>query len=126
VLGGQLDAVATIMGRLRLSYDDYTFGHDLLDSSRTGTDYAHFSEWYDIGYIEDGYYAVIRTQGRSSLFDKEDLTVDCADKFPDLLSEFERRALAIYEMGYQNMKRPLQPKQSRLSQARDEDTVSLR
>lgn len=108
-LGGQLDVVATLMGMLRMNYDDYSFGHDLLDSNRIGTDYAHFSEWYNIGYIEGDYYVVVRTQGKTSLYRKDDLSRNIADAFPDLTKEYSKKALAIYETAYLNMTRPLPP-----------------
>lgn len=109
VLGGQLDALATVMGMLRLNYDDFSFGHDLLDSNRVGIDFAHFSEWYNIGYIEGDYYAIVRTEGRNALFRVDDLSSNIAGEFPELTDSYAKKALAIYETAYLNMRRPLPP-----------------
>ena len=72
-----------------------------------GIPFAFFSEWYKIGYIENGYYAVVRLNGPQSLYKVDDPATDVATSFPTLLTEYRRKALAIYQTGYRNLKRPL-------------------
>lgn len=106
-LGSQLDIPATIMGLTRLDYDNYSFGHDLLDTTSDITDYAHFSSWYKIGYIEDDYYLIHRMRGGpKSLYRMDDCSVNLADSLPALVEEYETKAKAIFKTAYYNMKRP--------------------
>ena len=65
-LASQMDILATIMGMVRLDYDDYSFGRDLLDSTSTVEPFAYLSEWYYIGFIQNGYYLVSPQRGRGS------------------------------------------------------------
>jgi len=107
-LGSQLDLLATVMGLVRVDYDDYGFGHDLLDTTQSLTDFAHFSEWYNIGYIEGDYYLVHRLLGAPRTFCRTaDPTVNLSDSLPALADEYEQRALAIFKAGYDNQMRLL-------------------
>lgn len=106
-VGSQIDIVSTVMGQVRLPYDDYTFGRNLLDTVPHGIPFAFFSEWYKIGYIEDGFYSIIRLNGPQSLYKVGDPTTDIAVSFPNLLTEYRRKALAIYQTAYHNLQRPL-------------------
>jgi len=106
-LGSQLDIEATVMGRLRLDYDNYTFGNDLLDSVANCTPLAHFSEWYKIGYVEEDYLAVARLENRNSLYRFSEPAVDLADSLSETTSEYVRRAQAIYQSAYHNLQRPI-------------------
>lgn len=106
-LGSQVDIVTTTMAQVRLPYDDYTFGRNLLDTVPNGIPFAFFSEWYKIGYIEDGYFSVIRLNGPHSLYDLDDPAADIAGSFPDILADYRRKALAIYQTAYHNLQRPL-------------------
>jgi len=107
-LGGQLDIPATVMGLVRLDYDDYSFGRNLLDSVTGVTDFAHFSAWFKIGYIEDNYYLIHRLRGGPrTLYRVDDCRVNLADSLPELAREYEKKALAIFKTGYHNVKRPL-------------------
>lgn len=106
-LGSQLDIVATVMGQVRLNYDNYTFGRDLLDSTFSGVEFAHFTEWYRQGYIEDDYYCITRINGPESLYRLTDLRHDLADSLPHIVADYTRKSLAIYQSAYHNMSRPL-------------------
>lgn len=106
-LGSQMDIVATVMAQVRLPYDDYTFGRNLLDTAQSAAPFAFFSEWYKIGYIEDNYYSIIRLNGPESLYDLSDPAKDIAPSFPDVVRDYRRKALAIYQTAYYNLQRPL-------------------
>jgi len=106
-LGSQMDIVSTVMGQVRLPYDDYTFGRDLLDTIPRGVPFAFFSEWYKIGYIEDDLFAIIRLNGPESLYDLNDPGTDVAASFPDVVADYRRKALAVYQTAYHNLQRPL-------------------
>ena len=108
-LGSQLDIVATVMGQVRLDYDNYTFGRDLLDSTFNGVEFAHFTEWYRQGYIEGDYYCVTRIDGPESLYRLSDLKHDLADSLPEIVADYARKSLAIYQTAYYNMLLPLSP-----------------
>ncbi len=107
-LGGQLDILATVMGQVRLDYDNYSFGHDLLDSSLEITDYAQFSEWYRVGYIEGDYYAIYRLRGQQgSCYRLDDLTDDLVVSNPAVATPLIDKAAAIFRTGWENMRRPV-------------------
>ena len=106
-LGSQLDIVATVMGQVGLNYHNYTFGHDLLDTAAAITDYAHFSEWYKIGYVEGDYHVIARLNGPTSFYRLEDRRHNLMDSLPELGREYEKKALSIFKEAYDNMSRPL-------------------
>jgi len=106
-LGSQIDIVATVMGRVRLNYHDYTFGHDLLDSAGAAADYAHFSEWYKVGYIEDGYHVIARLNGPTSFYRVDDRRHNLVDSLPELARAYEKKALSLLKDAYDNMHRPM-------------------
>jgi len=107
-LGSQIDILATVMGQVRSNYDDYSFGRDLLDTVRTGTDYAHFSKWYGIGYIEGEFQLILRTRSDSwSLYPLSNPGRDITDSLPDLAREYADKAKAIFQVGYLNCMRSL-------------------
>ena len=110
-LGSQIDIAATVMGRLRLDYDNYTFGNDLLEDRPLTTRFAHFSEWFLIGYIQDSLYSITRMDGPESLYRLNDLTHDIADSATVVSADYNRRALGVYQAAYHNMKRVLTEKQ---------------
>ncbi|MDH4157919.1 MAG: sulfatase-like hydrolase/transferase [candidate division Zixibacteria bacterium] len=105
----QMDILPTVLGLVRLDYDDYSFGRDLLDTSSRVTPFVYLSEWYRIGYIENDYYFVARMRGRGpkSLYHLPDIAVDLADSLPELLSDYEAKALAIFQVGYYDLFKPL-------------------
>jgi len=107
-LASQMDILSTVMGLVRLDYDNYSFGRDLLDTTSSATHFAYLSEWYRIGYIENDYYFIARQRGRGpeSLYRLPDY-VDMADSLPDLLKEYEKKAFSIFQVGYYNLYRPL-------------------
>jgi phosphoglycerol transferase MdoB-like AlkP superfamily enzyme len=108
-LGGQLDILATVMGLVRLDYDNYSFGHDLLDSTSEATDFAQFSEWYRVGYLEGDYYAIYRLRGDpGSCYRLDDLSLNLAKTEPELAQEYLNKAAALFKTGYYNMKRSLE------------------
>ncbi|MDD3732235.1 MAG: sulfatase-like hydrolase/transferase [candidate division Zixibacteria bacterium] len=109
-LGSHLDIVATIMGQLRFNYHNYTFGHDLLDTVTYITDFVHTTEWYKIGYIEKDYYLIVRLDGPESLFRLPNRTDDVAAFHPEIVESYKKKALALYQTAYYNMKRPLPEK----------------
>jgi phosphoglycerol transferase MdoB-like AlkP superfamily enzyme len=109
-LGSQLDILATVMGRLRLDYDDYSFGNDLLDTSAAATRFAHFSEWYQIGHIEDGYYLIYAIrEKRRWLYRMGEFDRELSDSLPGLADSLESKAKAIFKAGYEQMRLPLTP-----------------
>ncbi len=109
-LGSQLDIPATVMGLVRLDYDNYSFGHDLLDSNSVAVDFAQFSEWYKVGYIEGDYYAIYRLRGApGSCYRLDDLSVDLVKSEPELAREYVEKAAALFKTAYINMSRPLLP-----------------
>lgn len=106
-VGGQMDIPATALGLVGRDYDNYTFGHDLLDSTDDATDYALVSEWYRIGYVEDDYYLIHRLRNHSaSLYRLGDYDHNLVGTLPELAKEYELKAKAIFKTGYYNMKRP--------------------
>jgi len=113
LLGSQMDIVATIMGRTRLNYTDYTFGRDLLDSTRSGETFAEFSDWDKIGFIQDGFYSITRLGGPGSLYRIEDSSRqidpqrELSDSLPGIAREMQRRALAMFQTAYFNALLPL-------------------
>ncbi|MFZ5979287.1 MAG: LTA synthase family protein [Candidatus Zixiibacteriota bacterium] len=109
-LGCHLDLIPTVMGQVKINYDNYTFGHDLADSLSPATGYAHMTEWNKIGYIEGDYYLITRLDGPESLYRLSDRATDIAADHPDLVEEYKRKALALYQTAYYNMKLPLKPK----------------
>ncbi|MBN1212070.1 MAG: sulfatase-like hydrolase/transferase [candidate division Zixibacteria bacterium] len=106
-LGSQLDIPATVMGQVRLDYNNYTFGHDLLDTTANVTDFVHTTEWYKVGYIEGDYYLIVRLDGPASLFKLPDRTDDIAAEHPEIVEDYKKKALSIYQTAYYNMKRPI-------------------
>ncbi|MDH3890653.1 MAG: sulfatase-like hydrolase/transferase [candidate division Zixibacteria bacterium] len=107
-LGGQLDILATVMGQVRLDYDNYSFGHDLLDSLAPITDFAQFSEWFRVGYIEGDYYSIYRLRGEpGSCYRLDDLTVDLAKSEHELARPYLDKAAAMFKTAYENMSRPV-------------------
>ncbi|MDD5425817.1 MAG: sulfatase-like hydrolase/transferase [candidate division Zixibacteria bacterium] len=111
-LGSQIDIAATVMGQVRLNYHDYTFGHDLLKTSGSAVDYAHFSEWYKVGYIENDYHVIARLNGPTSLYTVANRRRNLVDSLPDLAREYEKKALALFKTAYENMHRPLRQETS--------------
>jgi len=106
-LGSQLDILATVMGRVRLDYDNYSFGHDLLDSTTEVTDFAQFSEWFRVGYIEGDYYAIYRLRGEpGSCYRLGDLSVNIVNTEPEIAREYLNKAAALFKTAYYNMGRP--------------------
>ena len=110
-LGSHLDLIPTVMGQVGLDYDNFTFGHDLADSLSNATCYAHMTEWYKIGYIEGDYYLITRLDGPESLYRLSDRATDIAADHPELVEEYKRKALAVYQTAYYNMKLPLTPEE---------------
>ncbi|MBU8933721.1 MAG: sulfatase-like hydrolase/transferase [candidate division Zixibacteria bacterium] len=112
-LASQIDILPTVMGRVRLEYDDYSFGRDLLDSSETGVEYAQFSDWLQVGYIQNDYYNISRLDGPQALYRIDPATgriespVNLVDSLPEMAIEYNRKALAIFQRAYYNMLLPM-------------------
>jgi len=106
-LGCHLDIIPTVMGQVKLDYENYSFGHDLADTLSKATAYAHMTEWNHIGYIEGDYYLITRLDGPESLYHLSDRATDIAAENPELVEEYKRKALSIYQTAYYNMKLPL-------------------
>ncbi|MDD3732234.1 MAG: sulfatase-like hydrolase/transferase [candidate division Zixibacteria bacterium] len=107
--GSQLDILPTLMGILKLDYDNYSFGKDLLDTSYRGTDFVHFVEKDLLGHIENGYYLINRLHGKETLYKLPDVTIDLADSLKETVDEYRMKSEAIFQTAYYNMKRPLSP-----------------
>jgi len=103
----QLDIPATVMGLVRLPYDNYTFGSDLLDTTSRAEKYAYFCEWHKLGLIQDSLYVVQRLRGRRSIYQFGDYHHDLIDSLPHAAEKQARKALAIFQTAYHNMHRPL-------------------
>jgi len=107
-LGGHYDIPATVMGLTGLPYDNFTFGHDLLDTASTCRDYAHFSEWFNVGYLEGDYFFIYRHDGAPrSLLRIDDPCRDIADSLPQTADRYQRQALALFKTSYYNQRLPL-------------------
>jgi phosphoglycerol transferase MdoB-like AlkP superfamily enzyme len=107
-LGSQVDILATVMGLLQLNYEDQSFGGDLLDTSTAGTtDFALMSEGYTVGYLEDGYCLISRLGGKTSLYSLAEDSVELAESLKPLTTDFDRKALSLFQTAYYNLKRPL-------------------
>lgn len=108
-LGSQTDILPTVMSRLSLSYEDYSFGRDLFDTTYQGEPFAQFSDWYLVGYIEDDYYSISRIHGPNSLhqISSENFTTDISDSLIDLSISMSQKGLSILQKAYFNMLAPL-------------------
>ncbi len=107
-IGSQVDLVATVMGLLKLDYDDFTFGRDLL--SETGdslSDYAIFSEGYKIGIVSGDHYAVVRPEHVNSLYRMPNPVADVAGECPETVMQLSDQALSYFQTAYFNLQRPL-------------------
>ncbi len=107
--GSQLDILPTLMGILKLDYDNYSFGKDLFDTSYRGTDFVHLVEKDMLGHIEDGYYLINRLHGKETLFKLPDVTIDLADSLKETVDEYRMKSEAIFQTAYYNMKKTLSP-----------------
>lgn len=105
-LGSQLDITATVMGQLRLSYDNYTFGRDLLDSQLTTKPFAHFSVWLTGGLVENDYLLIDQFDGPSSLYHLSDLSKNLSGEMPDLTRELSKKTRALFSESYYQLKTP--------------------
>jgi hypothetical protein len=107
-LGSQVDILATVMGQVGLSYDDYSFGHDLLDSQFSGTSFVHMSRWYHQGYIEGDYQLVLFPRGDAwHLRPVADPTVDLTDSMRTTADRYAHRVKAVLGTAYRNCQRPI-------------------
>ena len=107
-LGCQLDILPTVMGRVGLDYDNYSFGVDLLDTTAAVHDFVFATRWYEVGFIQDGYYTIMRLNGGTkSLFEVANKAVDLADTRPDLLDLYTHRSRAVYQSAFENSQRPI-------------------
>ena len=110
-LGCQFDILPTVMGRVGLDYDNCSFGKDLLDTTAAGHDAVLSTRWYEVGYIEDGYYLVTHLNGGPDrLFRLAEKERNLIDSLPDLAALYKRRALALYQTAYHEVLKPLPPR----------------
>ena len=107
-LGSQADIMATIMGIVRRNYDDFGFGHDLLDPESSGLDYAHLAEWNRMGYIESDYLVTWHENTADlALYHLSDLENNLSDSLGELTQAHARKMKAVFEIAYRNSLRPL-------------------
>jgi len=106
-LGSHLDLFPTLMGFMRLDYDNYSFGKDLLDTVTAVTDFAHFTEKDKIGHVENGYYLINRLHGPDALYKLPDKKTDIAEQYPEIVEEYRVKSTAVFQTAYYNMSRPL-------------------
>ncbi len=106
-IGSQVDIVATVMGLLKLDYDNYTFGHDLFTTDPSGQDYAIFSEGYQIGIVQHNHFAILRPGQKNSLYEFDTPKTDRVSENPGLMAELSDRALSYFQTAYFNLKYPL-------------------
>ncbi len=110
-VASQLDIAATLLARTGLAWPNYTFGRDLLDT--TGVQFAQFSEWDRIGFVQDDYYHITRLEGPESMYRIDgstgllDTSEDLAGSEPVLARLYGSRGLAVFVEAYFNMFRPL-------------------
>lgn len=106
-LGSQVDILATLMGLLRLDYENRSFGRDLLDTAAHKTaapGFALLSEGYTVGYREADRYLITRLGNNRSLYDlAADREITLSE--PMAADEFERKALSLFQTAYQNLQR---------------------
>jgi len=107
-VGTQYDIVPTVMGRLRLDYDNYTLGNDKLDSTAEGSDFAMSTRWYEIGFVQDHYYLVTRQNGGvETLYDLDNPGRNLLDSLPEIAADMRHKVLALYQTAYREMYMPL-------------------
>jgi membrane-anchored protein YejM (alkaline phosphatase superfamily) len=106
-LGSQLDVTATVMGQLRLDYDDYTFGRDLLDTNRASEAFALLSEWHKIGLIQDEFYVISQLEDTAALYRLSDYPRSVSDSFSNRAALMSSKAKALMYTAYVNASRPL-------------------
>ncbi len=112
-VGSQVDIVATVMGRLGMSYDNHTFGRDLLGDSVPAMACAQFSDWDKVGFVADSLYAIARLDGPSALYRINPAShrlfaqTNLADSLPETAEAYRKYAMAIYTVAYFNIFRPL-------------------
>ncbi len=106
-IGSQVDILATIMGLLRLDYDNYTFGHDLLAADSSRQDYAIFSEGYKIGIVENDFFAIVRPGHEHALYNLAMPELDVVSQQPGLRAGMSDKALAYFQTAYFNLQYPL-------------------
>ncbi|UCD17421.1 MAG: sulfatase-like hydrolase/transferase [Candidatus Zixiibacteriota bacterium] len=119
-IGCQLDILPTVMGMLKLDYDNYSFGVDLLDSTSLVEDFAFSTSWYNVAFIQDSVCFMMRLgTDYEILFHLSDKTTNIAAQYPELTAEMRRKAGAIYESAFYNQQLPLRHRHSYGSIARE-------
>lgn len=112
-IGSQVDIVATVMMQTGLSYQDFTFGTNLLSVKPVDLACAQFSDWDKVGFVMDSLYAITRIDGPGGLYRIDPAThrlepqVNLADSLPETAALYRRFALSIYTEAYFNIFRPL-------------------
>jgi phosphoglycerol transferase MdoB-like AlkP superfamily enzyme len=107
-LGSQADIVATVMGQVRLPYDDYTYGRDLL-SPLVGEEFAYIYEWYKIAYLTGDRRYLIRhlKEPVKAFFDLSGRVPRPLDAATPEALECEQRVLSLMNAAYEDSARPL-------------------
>ena len=107
-LGSQIDILSTVMGRVGLDYDNYSFGKDLFDSTAPVEDFAFSSSWYNVGFIQDGYYLITSFNDiPPALYRVSDKSKNISSEYPELVQSMRRKAHAFYQSAFYNQQRPL-------------------
>jgi len=106
--GSQMDILATVMGLVRLDYDDYAFGQDLLSPAGRAVDFVPMSERSRFGFVEGEFQAILRTEtGRVSLYRLTDAGRDVADSLPEVAADYARKAAAFFETPFHQAMLPI-------------------
>ena len=109
-LGDQTDILSTVMGMLRLDYDNYSFGNDLFDTTTAVTDFALCTRWYEMGYMEGDYYFIRRLYtGRETLVRRQDKHTDILAANPEIADRLRRHAMSIYRTTFEEIQKPIGP-----------------
>lgn len=121
-VGSQIDILSTIMGQVRLDYDNYTFGKDLFDTISPVQNFAFATSWYNIGYIEEDYFFTMHAdEGVVCLFQLPDKQTNILERHPDIATRLKHRALSIYGKAFYDQQIPIN-----LHHRRDENRVATR
>lgn len=121
-VGGQLDILSTVMGQVRLDYDNYSFGKDMFDTTSPVQNYAFAASWYNLGLIEDDYFFTMNIDnGTNFLYRLPDKKNDISDRHQDLKARMKHNLLSIFGKAFYDQQIPINP-----HHRRDENRVANR
>lgn len=117
-IGCHFDILPSVMGLVRLDYEDYSFGKNLFDSSSQAEPFAFATSWYNVAFIQDSFFLATRADDlQTRLFVLSDKRTDVSAQYPEVKEEMLRKARSIYESAFYNQQLPLRQKQKALAGA---------